>query len=58
MIEFIISFFFQPKDEGFHSQEQVYHDLGEEMLEHSFEGRKLKKKIVYLNLTYRQCFNY
>ena len=28
----------QPKDEGFHGQEKVYHDLGEEMLDHSFEG--------------------
>ena len=42
MIKYIISFF-QPKDEGFHSQEQVYHDLGEEMLEHSFEGKDLKQ---------------
>ena len=30
---------FQPKDPGFHSQEKVYHDLGEEMLDHSFEGK-------------------
>ena len=28
----------QPKDEGFHGQEKVYRDLGEEMLDHSFEG--------------------
>ena len=30
----------QPKDEGFHGQEKVYHDLGEEMLDHSFEGMR------------------
>ena len=33
------NFFFQPQDPGFHGQEKVYGDLGEEMLEHSFEGK-------------------
>ena len=42
MTEFEICFF-QPKHEGFHGQEKVYHDLGEEMLEHSFEGKDLKQ---------------
>ena len=32
--------FFQPQDPGFHGQEKVYGDLGEEMLEHSFEGKQ------------------
>ena len=31
---------FQPQDPGFHGQEKVYGDLGEEMLEHSFEGKQ------------------
>ena len=31
--------FFQPNDTNFHGQEQVYGDLGEEMLEHAFEGK-------------------
>ena len=30
---------FQPNDANFHGQEQVYGDLGEEMLEHAFEGK-------------------
>ena len=34
-----VTYLFQPKDPGFHSQEKVYHDLGEEMLDHSFEGK-------------------
>ena len=29
----------QPQDVNFHGQEQVYGDLGEEMLEHAFEGK-------------------
>ena len=48
----------QPQDVNFHGQEQVYGDLGEEMLEHAFEGKtmlfclyecklKLCKKFVY-----------
>ena len=28
----------QPDGDGFHSQEKVYKDLGEEMLQHSFDG--------------------
>jgi len=28
----------QPKGSGFHGQDRVYNDLGEEMLEHAFEG--------------------
>lgn len=28
-----------PQDTNFHGQEQVYGDLGEEMLEHAFEGK-------------------
>ena len=28
----------QPDGDGFHSQERVYKDLGEEMLQHSFDG--------------------
>jgi hypothetical protein len=35
----IFVFPFQPQDPGFHGQEKVYGDLGEEMLEHSFEGK-------------------
>ena len=36
----MLSFFlFQPQDTGFHGQDKVYGDLGEEMLEHSFEGK-------------------
>ena len=30
----------QPDGDGFHSQERVYTDLGEEMLQHSFDGRE------------------
>ena len=36
--QFMVLIFFQPKDPGFHGQDRVYGDLGEEMLEHSFEG--------------------
>lgn len=28
-----------PKGDGFHGQEKVYLDLGDEMLQHSFDGR-------------------
>ena len=28
----------QPGAEGFHGQEKVYSDLGEEMLDHAFQG--------------------
>jgi kinesin family protein 1 len=33
-----ISVLLQPKGPGFHGQDTVYNDLGEEMLEHAFEG--------------------
>ena len=36
--------FMQPQDVNFHGQEQVYGDLGEEMLEHAFEGKSQMKK--------------
>ena len=37
----------QPQDVNFHGQEQVYGDLGEEMLEHAFEGKfSNEKKLV------------
>ena len=36
-VSFLIPFM-QPQDVNFHGQEQVYGDLGEEMLEHAFEG--------------------
>ena len=32
------SFSTQPGAEGFHGQEKVYGDLGEEMLDHAFQG--------------------
>ena len=32
-------FLLQPAGDGFHSQERVYKDLGEEMLQHSFDGK-------------------
>lgn len=32
-------FILQPAGDGFHSQERVYKDLGEEMLQHSFDGK-------------------
>jgi len=38
---------FQPQDAGFHGQEKVYGDLGEEMLEHSFEGKQYILLYVY-----------
>ena len=31
----------QPDGDGFHGQEKVYKDLGEEMLQHSFDGTKI-----------------
>ena len=34
----------QPQDVNFHGQEQVYGDLGEEMLEHAFEGKSNEQK--------------
>ena len=46
-------FSFQPQDPGFHGQDKVYGDLGEEMLEHSFEGnagtKTIKHFYVYLH---------
>ena len=39
-------FFFQPQDANFHGQEQVYGDLGEEMLEHAFEGDKKSRAFI------------
>ena len=40
MTNALISFkYFQPGGDGFHSQERVYKDLGEEMLQHSFDGK-------------------
>ena len=49
----------QPKDEGFHGQEKVYHDLGEEMLDHSFEGMwwTYSSHILHL-LVIHKAFNY
>ena len=47
IIKFLIPFSMQPQDVNFHGQEQVYGDLGEEMLEHAFEGKsQMKKKLV------------
>ena len=34
----LMLFLLQPAGDGFHSQERVYKDLGEEMLQHSFDG--------------------
>jgi hypothetical protein len=31
----------QPGSSLFHGQDVVYHDLGEEMLQHAFEGKNL-----------------
>ena len=49
----------QPKDEGFHGQEKVYHDLGEEMLDHSFEGMRYtySSQIIGLSIIHK-AFNY
>ena len=44
-IKFLFSsLFMQPQDVNFHGQEQVYGDLGEEMLEHAFEGKSNEQK--------------
>ena len=50
----------QPKDEGFHGQEKVYHDLGEEMLDHSFEGMRYtySSQIIGLSIILHKAFNY
>ena len=50
----------QPKDEGFHGQEKVYHDLGEEMLDHSFEGMRYtySSQIIRLSIILHKAFSY
>ena len=46
----------QPKDEGFHGQEKVYHDLGEEMLDHSFEGMRYTYSSQIIGLSIIQYY--
>ena len=46
----------QPQDVNFHGQEQVYGDLGEEMLEHAFEGKSNEQKKKWLGWRQRNIF--
>jgi len=44
--ELMFNSLLQPQDPGFHGQDKVYGDLGEEMLEHSFEGKINSRAVV------------
>ena len=48
--------FMQPQDVNFHGQEQVYGDLGEEMLEHAFEGKSNEQKKL-VRMTSKKYFS-
>ena len=56
-IKFLFSsLFMQPQDVNFHGQEQVYGDLGEEMLEHAFEGKSNEQKKM-VRMTSKKYFS-
>lgn len=47
-----------PQDTNFHGQEQVYGDLGEEMLEHAFEGKYFfRRKFAFHHLSLCSGYN-
>ena len=44
-----------PQDSNFHGQDIVYGDLGEEMLEHAFEGDEVSKKFMKTKVQFLFC---
>lgn len=58
----------QPSDDAFSTQQMVYSDIGEEMLQHSFDGYNVcifaygqtggRQKLFELFIFFLQCFNF